>query len=439
MIEHILGPVAILIVIAIAGVGKVLLDFVFFYPLFMSWIWIAGGLHFYFHWERKNGSPDNLPILPDPAPMVSILVPCFNEEDNVAETIAGLAAQNYPNFEIIAINDGSRDRTGAILDGLTSRYPNLRVVHHATNQGKAMGLRMGSLVARGEYLVCIDGDAILHPNATAHLVDPLNRFPRVGAVTGNPRIRTRSTLLGRIQVGEFSSIVGLIKRAQRVYGNVFTVSGVIAAFRRAALHRIGYWSIDMVTEDIDVSWALELDQWSIQYQPNAICWILMPETFKGLWRQRLRWAQGGAEVFLKHVRGIWTWRRRRMWMLLSEYTLSIAWAYGWIFSLFLWALGKYIALPEGLNVPTILPPAFWGLLLASTCLVQFAVALCIESRYEPQLFGALYWIIWYPMVFWLISLLTAFIGFPRALFKRRGRRAVWKSPDRGFRSFAPPN
>ena len=74
------------------------------------------------------------------------------------------------------------------------------------------------------------------------LVAPLIHYPHVGAVTGNPRIRTRSTLIGRIQVGEFSSIIGLIKRTQRIYGRVFTVSGVIAAFRRQALADVGYWS-----------------------------------------------------------------------------------------------------------------------------------------------------------------------------------------------------
>src|SRR5690606_1756376 len=110
--------------------------------------------------------------------------------------------------------------------------------------------------------------------------------PRVGAVTGNPRIRTRSTLLGRIQVGEFSSIIGLIKRAQRTYGKVFTVSGVMACFRRSALHDVGYWDPHALTEDIDVSWRLEIRHWDVRFEPNALCWILMPETLQGLWRQR---------------------------------------------------------------------------------------------------------------------------------------------------------
>ncbi|BDY94024.1 hypothetical protein MUTS15_26810 [Escherichia coli] len=111
--------------------------------------------------------------------------------------------------------------------------------------------------------MCIDGDALLDRDAAAYIVEPMLYNPRVGAVTGNPRIRTRSTLVGKIQVGEYSSIIGLIKRTQRIYGNVFTVSGVIAAFRRSALAEVGYWSDDMITEDIDISWKLQLNQWTI--------------------------------------------------------------------------------------------------------------------------------------------------------------------------------
>ena len=101
---------------------------------------------------------------------------------------------------------------------------------------------------QAEILVGIDGDARLDPWCLHWLVRHFDE-PEVGAVTGNPRVRTRSTLLGRIQVGEFSSIVGLIKRAQRSIGLIFTVSGVIAAFRRSALFEAGFWSPDKLTED----------------------------------------------------------------------------------------------------------------------------------------------------------------------------------------------
>jgi biofilm PGA synthesis N-glycosyltransferase PgaC len=431
MIQNILSVVGIFVLFGVAKMSGLLLNFLFLYPLFMSFLWMFGGLYFYWRRERHEITADTPPPMKN-APFVSILVPCFDETANAAETIAAALAQNYPDFEVIAINDGSRDDTGALLDELRVQHPTLRVVQLTTNQGKAMALRMGALVARSEYLVCIDGDALLDPNATAFIVGPLIAHPRVGAVTGNPRVRTRSTLLGKIQVGEFSSVIGLIKRAQRVYGNIFTVSGVVVAYRRSALHRCGYWSLDSVTEDIDMSWRLQVDHWGVQYEPNALCWILMPETFKGLWSQRLRWAQGGAEVFLRQIGQMRNWKRRRMWGVVFEYILSLAWAYALLFSMILWAIGKFVTMPEGLNVPTIQPPEFWGLLLATTCLLQFAVALRIESRYEYRVFRLIGWMIWYPFFFWMLSFATSLAGFPKALIARRGKRATWVSPDRGL-------
>lgn len=431
MIKKIFGACLIIALLFLAMAYGILLEFIFFYPLFMACMWMIGSIYFYFHWERKDPGPDTVPTLSE-YPFVSILVPCYNESENVVETIHSAARQNYPNFEIIAIDDGSRDDTGIMLNQLAAQYSMLRVVHLARNQGKAMAMRMGALVARSEYLVCVDGDAVLSPNATAYLVRPLIENPRIGAVTGNPRIRTRSTLLGRVQVGEFSSTIGLIKRAQRVYGNIFTVSGVIVAFRRTALHRSGYWSLNMVTEDIDVSWMLQMDHWGIHYEPSATCWILMPETYKGLWRQRLRWAQGGAEVFLKQIGKIGVWRNHRMWLLILDYCLSVTWSYAFALTLVLWAIGLILPLPECLIIPGILPK-FWGLLLASVNLTQSAIALTIESRYERHLYKTMLWMIWYPFAFWIVTMLTAVVGFPRALFKRPGKRAHWVSPHRGFR------
>lgn len=80
-----------------------------------------------------------------------------------------------------------------------------------------------------------------------------------------------------MQVGEFSSTVGLIKRCQQVFGRLFTVSGVIALFRKSALEEVGYWSVDMLTEDIDISWKLQTHGWEISYEPRALTWILTPK------------------------------------------------------------------------------------------------------------------------------------------------------------------
>jgi biofilm PGA synthesis N-glycosyltransferase PgaC len=406
--------------------------FEFYYPLFMAYLWMVGSLYYFGHWEHESGMRVDLPPHLEVYPGVSILVPCFDEGETVEETIEYLVNQQYPEFEIIAINDGSKDNTGEILDRLAERHHKLRVVHLASNQGKAMALRMGTLASNHEFLVCIDGDALLDPHATAWMMRHFIQGPRVGAVTGNPRVRTRSTLLGKIQVGEFSAIIGMIKRAQRIYGRVFTVSGVVSAFRKSALHNVGYWRLDTVTDDIDISWNLQLNRWDIRFEPNALCWILMPETLRGLWRQRLRWAQGGMETFLRYFPQTFQWNKRRMWMVYIEYITSVVWAYLMVGIILLWLIGKFATVPEWMRVPTVLP-GWSGVVLGITCMLQFAVALLIDSRFERGIGKVYYWMIWYPVVYWLLNVFTAVMAAPRAIVKRRGTRATWVSPDRGLR------
>lgn len=405
-----------------------LFNFAFFYPIIMAFFWMTGGVYYYLRRERNAPRPDAPPPMPH-TPFVSVLVPCFNEQDHVVSTITALSAQMYPDFEIIAINDGSSDRTRELLDALVADHPRLRVVHLADNQGKANALRMGTLAAASDYLVCVDSDAMLDPHAVRWMVGHLIDGPRVGAVTGNPRIRNRTTLLGRMQIGEFSAIIGLIKRAQRTYGRLFTISGVICAFRRTALHDVGYWSDQMVTEDIDISWRLQMAGWDIRYEPNALCWILMPETLRGLWSQRLRWACGGVEVLLSHGRSVLAWRKRRMWGVLLEYLLSLAWAYVMLTIIVLWLVGMFVTLPPAWHVETMLP-RWHGVVLAFVCMLQFATSLMIERRYESRMARHFYWVIWYPIAFWMLGMFTAVVAFPRTLLRRR-RRAVWISPDRG--------
>src|SRR5581483_11357219 len=279
-------------------------------------------------------------------------------------------------------------------------------------------------------LICIDGDALLDEYATVWMMSHFLSGPRVGAVTGNPRVRTRSTLIGKIQVGEFSAIVGMIKRAQRIYGRVFTLSGVVSGFRRKALQQVGYWSLETVTEDIDISWKLQMRHWDIRFEPNALCWILMPETMIGLWRQRLRWAQGGMEALLQYGQKMFSWRRRRMWGVCVEYLTSILWAYGMALVFLLWLMKSLVPLP--VPAPSMVP-GWNGVVLGTTCLVQFAVSLIIDSRYEKGLGKIYYWLIWYPMAYWMLSVFTTVVAVPKAIFKKTKERGRWKSPDRGLR------
>ncbi|MBR0848217.1 poly-beta-1,6 N-acetyl-D-glucosamine synthase [Bradyrhizobium diazoefficiens] len=405
--------------------------FCFGYPFVMAWYWMLGGVLFYIFRERHMAPPDRPPPL-DHWPPISILVPCHNEADNAAETMEAAAAVDYPEFEVIAINDGSRDNTAVVLDQLAARIPRLRVVHLASNQGKAIALNVGATLARHELLVCIDGDALLDPHALRWIAHAF-RMGTVGGLGGNPRIRNRSTLLGRLQVGEFAAIIGLIRRAQTVYGRLFTVSGVICAFRKRALEDAGWWSPRTFTDDIDITWRVELAGWRVMYEPNALVWILMPETLRGLWRQRLRWAQGGVQMMQAFFRPLVTGRTSSLWPTYINYVLSVAWSYVVLFSLgvgILWALGlgPSRALPASRIVPE-----WWGLTLALTYLVQALVSHLLDSRYERGMLRSLFWVIWYPLAFWLLTAVTAAVALPLVLLQPKKERSTWISPDRGLR------
>lgn len=402
--------------------------FVFHYPLLMAFTQIIGTI-IYILFRERNAS--HLRELKD-FPLVSILVPCHNEEHCIRETMRFLFRIDYPNYEIIAINDGSKDRTLEVLRGLQNKNSNLRILTMSSNQGKGMGLTLGALFARGEFLVCIDADALLDPKVVKYFMWHFVGFPRVGAVTGNPRVRNRTSILGKIQVGEFSSIVSMIKRTQRVLGKIFTVSGVIAAFRKRALLHAGFWSNDMVTEDIDVSWKLQTEFWDIRYEPHALCWILMPETLRGLLKQRFRWAQGGSEVLRKFAPALLNWEQRRIWPIYLEYLLSVIWAYSLLLTVLIFFLGKIIELPSEIVVRSVLP-GWTGLILSFVCLLQIAIGLIVENKFEPRIYRLFFWLIWYPLLYWLINASVTIFAFPKAMFKKMGQPAVWESPDRGLR------
>jgi biofilm PGA synthesis N-glycosyltransferase PgaC len=405
--------------------------FVFGYPFIGAWYWMTGGVLFYIARQRSM-APLDRPRPLEHWPPISILVPCYNEADNAEETLSTAAAVDYPEFEVIAINDGSRDNTPEVLDRLATQIPRLRVVHLAKNQGKATAMNTGALLARHELLVCIDGDALLDPRALRWIARAFRRGD-VGGLAGNPRIRNRSTLLGRLQVGEFASIIGLIRRAQTMYGRLFTVSGVICAFRKCALAEAGWWSPRTITDDIDVTWRVQLAGWRVVYEPNAIVWILMPETLRGLWRQRLRWAEGGVQMMQTFFRPMLAGRTPSLLPTYLNYLASVVWSYLVLVALVFGLLSLVGLKPPGPMPSYGLVPHWWGLTLAITYLLQALISHFLDTRYERGMLRELFWVIWYPLAFWMLSAATTVVAFPRVMAQRRQEHTTWVSPDRGLR------
>lgn len=396
---------------------------VFWYPVCMGLLWIIGGVLYYFRIERKDPLP--LPY----TPLVSVIVPAYNESDNLENVIEKLNDLNYPDYEILIVNDGSKDNTAEIAERLTEQYERVRFVNLQENNGKANALYLGFIASRGEYLVCVDGDSYLDKDCIRYLMSHFlntNNGERVGAVTGNPRVRNRTSLFAKIQLCEYASIISLIKRTQRIWGKVMTVSGVVVAYRKQALLDCGLWDRDMITEDIGVTWKLEKNFWDIRYEPNALCWMLVPETLKGLVKQRKRWAQGGQEVMIRHAGIFKSWRRRRLYPIYFEQVMSLLW-------IILWALLTIVEILKlCYGVGDYMPYLWKTQYLAFICLLQFVVALCLEKKYDKDIFKYMIAAAWYPLCYWAVSGIVALMALPGTLASRKGKLATWKSPDRGI-------
>jgi biofilm PGA synthesis N-glycosyltransferase PgaC len=132
--------------------------------------------------------------------------------------------------------------------------------------------------------------------------------------------------LSRLQAIEFSSVIGLMRRAQRIWGRVMCVSGVAGMFRKSAIIDAGMFSPGMATEDIDMTWKLQTKFYDVRYEPSALVWMLVPETIDVWWAQRRRWALGLGQVLRRHSVIFTDWRWRRMHPLFIESAFSYLWS-----------------------------------------------------------------------------------------------------------------
>jgi biofilm PGA synthesis N-glycosyltransferase PgaC len=417
--------VSILEVVETSSIYLIVLSFFAWYPIITSAVVVISAIQFYFRRERQSHPAP----MPDPAytPSASIVISAFNESEHIAETIEGCLRVDYPDFEVVVIDDGSTDETVARVMPYV-RDGRVRLVRKLANEGKAMALNDGLRCTRGEILLIIDADAVPDVRILWH-VAPHFKSPRVGAVTGNPRVYNRKSILSKLQAIEFTSIISLQRRAQRVWGRILTMSGVVGAFHRSALLDVGLYNPDMATEDIDLSWKLQLRFWDIRYEPRAIVWMRVPATLRGLWRQRRRWATGLAQVLRRYGRQGVAWKSRRLWPLIFESFLSLAWAYCFVLLTTLWIISYSVGYPPIGASPI---PNWWGMLIATMCLAQLLTGVLLDRRYDRRIPLFYVMAIFYPLVYWIIMAVVTALSTPRAILESHTRRAPvrWK-PVRG--------
>ena len=235
-------------------------------------------------------------------PSVSVLIPAWNEEVGIIDTLHSVLAAEYKAYEMIIINDGSTDATDKLLTNFINDFKphnSISILYFSLeNGGKAKALNHALKHAKGEIIITIDADSLMHPKAIQNMVKKFSS-EKVAAVAGNVAIGNGHAGLGVLQQLEY--LCGFfMKRADSVFNAVYIIGGAAAAYRRSVLIKAGGFDHSIITEDIEISTRLLGMGYQCRYAPDAIVYTEGPSDLKSLCNQRLRWKYGRFQTFIKH-------------------------------------------------------------------------------------------------------------------------------------------
>ncbi|HEX7873778.1 MAG TPA: glycosyltransferase [Sphingobium sp.] len=231
-------------------------------------------------------------------PAVSVIIPAYNEERVIEASVRRVLASDYPGISVMVVDDGSKDRTSAIIADIFADDPRVTLLTLA-NGGKAAALNRALLQTDGEIVIALDADTEFE----AETIGRLARWfadPRIGAVAGDARVGNRVNVVTRWQAVEYITAQNLERRALAGFDAMTVVPGAVGAWRRAALEAVGGYPEDTLAEDQDLTIAIQRAGWRVTYDPQAVAWTEAPETFKALAKQRYRWAFGTLQCLWKH-------------------------------------------------------------------------------------------------------------------------------------------
>ncbi len=294
-------------------------------------------------WHRLP-SPGRTPPMLDPetGPLVSVLIPCFNEEKVIVASLARILHSNWKKLEVLVLDDGSTDATAARVREAFDGEPRVKLLSFE-NGGKARALNRGLAEANGEIIVALDADTLFPPDTLPQLVRWFSD-PEVGAVAGNAVVGNRLNLITRWQALEYVTAQNLERRALAALGAVTVVPGAVGAWRRAALEALGGYPHDTLAEDQDLTLACQSAGWRVEFDPEARAYTEAPDTVAGLLKQRFRWSFGTLQCLWKHRQALFNRERPvlgfvalpQIWLFQIVLTsvsplvdLAVLWSLGW--------------------------------------------------------------------------------------------------------------
>jgi poly-beta-1,6 N-acetyl-D-glucosamine synthase len=318
----------------------------------------------------------------DTLPLITLIVPAYNEAKVIQPALRNLLHLEYPDYEIIVVDDGSSDDTFALASQVSRESTRVTVrVVTKKNGGKADALNTGIALARGEFVMCMDGDTKLSKNALRAMIRHFDD-PRVGGVAGNVRVFNRENVVTKVQALEYIEGLAMVRKAQSFVRTVNIIPGPCAMFRKSVVRSFGGYDSDTFAEDCDITLKLVVEGWHIAYEPLAVAWVETPSRLLDLLKQRYRWTRGILQALRKHR---YVFRHPLKSGFLTSFTL-----YYMYFEGILWPisniLGNVFFAYIGLKYGVVVFIVFWWLQLTLLDIIAAAYCVILEKE-DPRLIG----------------------------------------------------
>lgn len=232
---------------------------------------------------------------------ISVLVPAFNEEKTIKDTIKAIFNVNYPIEEVIVLNDGSTDNTKKVVEKLLKKYPNLKIINKK-NSGKGDTLNKGIKIAKGELIVVVDADSYPAKNSFKKMVGFFDD-EKVGAATCVFVPRNKKRFFEKLQAIEYN-LIAFTRKLLDYVDAIYVTPGPLAMYRKSALKKIGGFDANNMTEDIEATWHLAKAGYKRRMCLSTYATTSVPKKLKPWYRQRRRWNIGGLQCINKYKKYI---------------------------------------------------------------------------------------------------------------------------------------
>ncbi|MBJ7987593.1 glycosyltransferase [Bacillus cereus] len=264
----------------------------------------------YFSFKQKKKTNSRLFANSSYQPFVSVVIAAYNEEKVIAKTIRSILDSNYREFEVIVVDDGSKDDTSKVIQETFYKHPRVRLIQKE-NGGKSSAMNLGFQKSTGEIIVTLDADTIIAQDAISLMIRHFEDH-NVAAVSGNVKVGNRRNLLTTWQHVEYITGFNLERRAFDELNCITVVPGAIGAWRKKNVVESGYLSEDTLAEDTDLTITFLREGHRIVYEEKAYAYTESPEDVKSLIKQRYRWSYGTLQCLWKHRKALFNAKHKTL-------------------------------------------------------------------------------------------------------------------------------